>query len=219
MMEVHCVCTIYFYSDPRLLSTVPSTSELVVYANALFGHSWNSFMISGRRQSKIKKNRHFKRSYASPRLVSKTNRPFSRSFDILLNGVSWILKFEQYFVWKSSRNVRCSALPITAWVFIIMCKILPPMNLTGCSKEDAKLMQNNSYNSCSLDTWMAWMVWEGSRSPAWSKFRTSAHTTPRSCSHRGADDQTSPNYNQGNIFPMTVWTSIILWDICSSQFR
>ena len=30
---------IYFYSDPRLLSTVPSISELVVYANALFGHS------------------------------------------------------------------------------------------------------------------------------------------------------------------------------------
>ena len=61
---------IYFYSDPRLLSTVPSISELVVYANALFGHSWKSFMISGRRQSKIKKNRHFKSSFASSRLIS-----------------------------------------------------------------------------------------------------------------------------------------------------
>ena len=29
---------IYLYSDPRLLSTVPSISELVMYANALFGH-------------------------------------------------------------------------------------------------------------------------------------------------------------------------------------
>ena len=85
----------YSYFDPRLLSTVPSISELVVYANALFGHSWKSFMISGRRQLKIKKNRHFKRSFASPRLVSKTNRPFSRSFDILLNGVSWILNLNK----------------------------------------------------------------------------------------------------------------------------
>ena len=52
-------------------------------------------MISGRRQSKIKENRHFKRSFASLLLISKTNRPFSRSFDILLNGVSWILNLNK----------------------------------------------------------------------------------------------------------------------------
>ena len=45
---VHCACTIYFYSDPRLIFTVSLVSDLVMYANALYGLSWNRFMISSR---------------------------------------------------------------------------------------------------------------------------------------------------------------------------